>query len=108
MAVRRSGRPAVTQYEVKRRFRDHTLLEVYPRTGRTHQVRVHLAWLGYPLVGDTVYGHRRQPLLPDRHFLHAQELGFTHPETEQEMTLEAPLPSQLVELLDTLRQQSRR
>ncbi|MGD1996717.1 MAG: RluA family pseudouridine synthase [Anaerolineae bacterium] len=103
MAVTRSGRPAVSRYRVVERFGDHTLLEVHPRTGRTHQVRVHLAWLGYPLVGDRVYGHRRQPLLPDRHFLHANELRFIHPTTERELTLSAPLPPELTAVLERLR-----
>jgi 23S rRNA pseudouridine1911/1915/1917 synthase len=103
MAVRRSGRPAVTRYRTARRFKDHTLLEVEPRTGRTHQIRVHLSWMGYPLVGDQVYGRRRQPLLDRRHFLHAQEIRFTHPATEEEMTLSAPLPPELESVLDELR-----
>ena len=103
MAVTRTGRPAVTQYRVKEIFRSHTLLEVRPHTGRTHQVRVHLAWLGYPLVGDRVYGQRRQRLLPARHFLHACELQFTHPATGQDITLTAPLPPELAALLKQLR-----
>jgi 23S rRNA pseudouridine1911/1915/1917 synthase len=103
MAVRRSGRPAVTRYRTTRRFKNHTLLEVEPRTGRTHQIRVHLSWMGYPLVGDQVYGRRRQPLLGHRHFLHAQEIRFTHPTTEEEMVLSAPLPYDLEAVLDQLR-----
>jgi len=104
MAVTRSGRMAVTQYRVKELFRGYTLLEIRPHTGRTHQVRVHLAWLGYPVVGDRVYGRRKQPLLPDRHFLHAQELCFTHPVTTEEMVLVAPLPPELAGVLKRLRQ----
>ncbi len=103
MAVARGGRPAVTQYRVLETFREHTLLEVRPHTGRTHQVRVHLAWLGYPLVGDRVYGYRKQRLLAGRHFLHAQELGFTHPATGEPMILSAPLPPKLVAVLERLR-----
>ncbi len=103
MAATRTGRPAVTQYRVRESFRQHTLLEVRPHTGRTHQVRVHLAWMGYPIVGDRVYGQRRQPLLPNRHFLHAYELGFTHPTTQEWMTVSAPLPQELVEVLERLR-----
>jgi 23S rRNA pseudouridine1911/1915/1917 synthase len=103
MAVRRSGRPAVTRYRTVRTFRHHTLLEVYPRTGRTHQIRVHLSWLGHPLVGDPVYGRRRQQLLTDRHFLHAQGLEFTHPVTRKSVTLVAPLPEELASVLRQLR-----
>ena len=104
MAVTRTGRPAVTQYRAVEYFRDHTLLQVRPHTGRTHQIRVHLAWLGYPVVGDRVYGRRRQPLLPHRHFLHAQELVFTHPVTKEKVTLTAPLPPDLKAVLARLRE----
>ncbi len=103
MAVVRSGRPAATHYRVVETFRDFTLLEVHPQTGRTHQIRVHLAWMGYPLVGDRVYGRRKQALLPDRHFLHARQLRFTHPVTGVEVDLIAPLPPELVEVLERLR-----
>jgi 23S rRNA pseudouridine1911/1915/1917 synthase len=103
MAVVRSGRPAQTMYRVVEHLTDHTLLEVRPHTGRTHQVRVHLAWMGYPIVGDTVYGYRRQRLLQDRHFLHAARLRFSHPGTGEEVTFEAPLPPQLAAVLERLR-----
>jgi 23S rRNA pseudouridine1911/1915/1917 synthase len=93
----------VTHYEAIEYLGDYTLLEVHPRTGRTHQVRVHLSWLGYPLVGDRVYGRQRQELLPDRHFLHASELRFTHPTTGKEMILDTPLPSELEAVLERLR-----
>ncbi|MCK4452638.1 MAG: RluA family pseudouridine synthase, partial [Anaerolineae bacterium] len=71
MAVVRSGREARTMYRAIEYFANYTLLEVRPHTGRTHQVRVHLSWLGYPIVGDAVYGRHRQRLLRGRHFLHA-------------------------------------
>lgn len=103
MAVVRQGRRARTTYRVIEHFTDHTLLEVHPHTGRTHQVRVHLAWLGYPIVGDPVYGHRRQRLLKGRHFLHAAGLRFTHPTLGQEVTFQAPLPSKLAAILRRLR-----
>lgn len=105
MAVSRTGRPAVTQYRVVEIFPQYTLLEVRPHTGRTHQIRVHLAWLGYPVVGDRVYGRRRQTLLPDRHFLHARELAFTHPVTGEKLVLSAPLPPELTALLNQLRRE---
>ena len=103
MAVVRSGRDARTLYRVIEYFPNHTLLEVRPHTGRTHQVRVHMAWLGYPLVGDTVYGRRRQRLLRGRHFLHAARLRFTHPTTGEEIEFEAPLPPELAAVLKRLR-----
>lgn len=105
MAVSRTGRPAVTQYRVVEVFPQYTLLEVRPHTGRTHQIRVHLAWLGYPVVGDRVYGRRHQMLLPDRHFLHARELAFTHPVTGEKLVLSAPLPPELTALLNRLRRE---
>jgi 23S rRNA pseudouridine1911/1915/1917 synthase len=103
MAVVRSGREAQTTYRAIEYFPNHTLLEVRPHTGRTHQVRVHLAWLGYPIVGDAVYGNRRQPLLKSRHFLHAARLRLTHPVTGVEVAFEAPLPPELAAILEHLR-----
>jgi len=108
MAAVRTGRPATTHYRVRENFRRHTLLEARPHTGRTHQVRVHLSWLGHPIVGDRVYGRRRQGLLPDRHFLHAHELRFSHPTTGEELTLIAPLPPELEALLVRLREERAR
>jgi 23S rRNA pseudouridine1911/1915/1917 synthase len=105
MAVSRTGRPAVTQYRVVEIFPQYTLLEVRPHTGRTHQIRVHLAWLGYPVVGDRVYGRRRQTLMPDRHFLHARDLAFTHPVTGEKLALSAPLPPELASVLNQLRRE---
>jgi 23S rRNA pseudouridine1911/1915/1917 synthase len=103
MAVVRRGREARTTYRAVEYFADHTLLEVRPYTGRTHQVRVHLAWLGYPIVGDRVYGRRRQRLLRDRHFLHAAQLRFTHPNADEEVDFKAPLPPELSAVLRRLR-----
>ena len=103
MAVVRRGREARTVYRAIEYFANHTLLEVHPHTGRTHQVRVHLAWLGYPIVGDTVYGRRRQRLLRSRHFLHASRLRFTHPTTGEDVEFKAPLPSKLAAVLRRLR-----
>lgn len=105
MTVARTGRPAVTQYRVLEIFPQYTLLEVRPHTGRTHQIRVHLAWFGYPVVGDRVYGRRRQTLLEDRHFLHARDLAFTHPVTGEKVAFTAPLPPELVAVLNRLRQE---
>jgi 23S rRNA pseudouridine1911/1915/1917 synthase len=103
MTVVRSGREAQTTYHVAEYFADHTLLKVHPHTGRTHQVRVHLSWMGHPIVGDAVYGRRRQRLLKSRHFLHAARLKLTHPATGEQIEFEAPLPPKLVAILDRLR-----
>jgi 23S rRNA pseudouridine1911/1915/1917 synthase len=103
MAVVKTGRAARTAYQVLESFPSHSLVELNPETGRTHQLRVHMAWLGCPVVGDKVYGYRRQQLLKDRHFLHAYQLKFTHPNTDEPLSLEAPLPPNLISLLKQLR-----
>lgn len=97
------GREAVSEYRTLECFARHTLLEVHPRTGRTHQIRVHMAFLGCPVAGDTVYG-RRKPTLPlDRHFLHAHRLTIILPGEAQPRTFEAPLPADLQTILEELR-----
>jgi 23S rRNA pseudouridine1911/1915/1917 synthase len=103
MAVVRSGRPAVTRFHVVERFPDTTLLEVSIETGRTHQIRVHLAFIGHPIVGDHVYGRTRltEPQL-DRQFLHASALAFQLPDGAA-LRLEAPLPGELQAVLEELR-----
>ena len=81
---------------------EYTFLEAYPETGRTHQIRVHLAWLGHPLVGDTVYG-RKKPSLPiERHFLHAARLTLRLPSSGEERTFTSPLPEELKQVLEML------
>jgi 23S rRNA pseudouridine1911/1915/1917 synthase len=103
MAVVRSGRPAVTRFHVVERFPDTTLLEVSIETGRTHQIRVHLAFIGHPIVGDHVYGRTRltEPQL-DRQFLHASALAFQLPDGAA-LRLEALLPGDLQAVLEELR-----
>ena len=103
MAVTHTGRSALTRYRVRRVYRqpDVSLVEAYPETGRTHQIRVHFAWLKHPLVGDRTYG-RRKPIVPgERHFLHAASLTFTLPSGETR-TFTAPLPDDLQRVLDQL------
>ncbi len=97
------GREAVTVYHTVERFREHTLLEAHPLTGRTHQIRVHLAFLGCPVVGDTVYGRRRPTLPIGRHFLHAYRLTITLPGEREPRTFEAPLPPELQAALEEAR-----
>ena len=100
------GREAVTMYYTVERFPAHTLLEVHPLTGRTHQIRVHLAFLGCPVVGDTVYGRRKPTLNLKRHFLHAYRLTITLPGEQEPRTFEAPLPPELESALEEARQAS--
>ena len=107
MAVRRrGGREAETAFEVVERFDDVTLLRLFPRTGRTHQIRVHLAAIGHPIVGDAVYGRKRSsgPTLIARQALHAEQIEFCHPGTGQRMRFSAPIPSDLVAVRARCRQ----
>lgn len=111
MAVVRGGRNALTLYRVRQAFERFTLLDVELKTGRTHQIRVHLAWLKHPVVGDETYGGGRDNTIPDpqlrarirhlkRQFLHAEKLGFTHPATKEFVKFESPLPAELRDLLE--------
>lgn len=95
-------RDALTEYQVERSFKDYTLVRVMPKTGRTHQIRVHLKHIGCPLAGDKLYAPKR-PYPPglDRLFLHAQKLSFTGPDGTA-LVLEAPLPEPLQKVLDSL------
>jgi 23S rRNA pseudouridine1911/1915/1917 synthase len=100
----KKGKKAVSEYFTVEVFPKHTLLEVHPITGRTHQVRVHMAFLECPVVADTTYG-RNQPSLPlERQFLHAARLTVTLPGEGEERTLEAPLPDDLSRILEELRE----
>jgi 23S rRNA pseudouridine1911/1915/1917 synthase len=102
MAVVANGRPAVTHYRVRERFPAHTLLECELETGRTHQIRVHLASIGHPLEGDAVYAGRG-PRLIGRQALHAWKLAFVHPRSGREVGFESPPPADLVALFESLR-----
>ena len=118
MTVRADGRVAVTHYRVERRFRAHTLVRVELETGRTHQIRVHLAHIGFPVVGDPVYGGRRRipagctPQLAaqltafPRQALHAARLRLTHPTSGRALEWQAPPPADMQRLLAALRQDS--
>jgi len=106
MAVSDQGRRAVTHYEVDQRFdvpRETTLVTCRLETGRTHQIRVHLRAIGHPVVGDRDYDGGRPGLDPGRPFLHAGRLRFVHPTTGEPVTVEAPLPADLVECLGACR-----
>lgn len=120
MAVRSDGREAITHYRIEERFRAHTLVRVTLETGRTHQIRVHLTHVGYPIVGDPVYASRRKTspagASPDaaaalkafpRQALHATRLQFDHPESDEPMAFESSLPADMTALSDVLRREMR-
>jgi 23S rRNA pseudouridine1911/1915/1917 synthase len=94
------GRSAITEYQVLRRFDKFTLLQVRIGTGRTHQIRVHLASIGYPVAGDKLYGAPASTLA--RYFLHAERITFTSPASGNRITVEAPVPAELQDYLDSL------
>jgi 23S rRNA pseudouridine1911/1915/1917 synthase len=97
------GRPAVTEYRTLETFPAHTLLEVHPLTGRTHQIRVHLQFIGCPVAGDKIYGRRKPTLALERQFLHAWRLEIHLPGEQGARTFEAPLPPDLARALESLR-----
>ncbi len=103
MAVVAGGRPAITHFRVLERFPDATLLEVTIETGRTHQIRVHLGFIGHPVVGDQLYGKRPFRVPVPRQFLHASYLKFVLPESGQLIEVETPLPPDLAMVLSQLR-----
>ena len=107
MAVVQTGKPAITRFEVRERLGDCTLLSCRLETGRTHQIRVHLASLGHPLVGDPAYG-RGRGIKFTRQALHAWRLGLVHPDSGDAMHWESPLPEDFAQLLDMLRQRPTR
>ena len=102
MAVRKDGKEAITHFKVLKRYNGFTLLEVNIETGRTHQIRVHLSEIGFPVVGDYVYSNGKNPFGIEGQALHAAKLEFTHPITGKQMSLEAPLPEYLKNVLDKL------
>jgi len=95
-----SGREAVTEFKVLKRFKNYTLLEVSLRTGRTHQIRVHLSYIGYPVVGDKIYGTPSPEL--QGQLLHSKKIIFTHPRTKEKMSFEIPLPSYFEDFLQRI------
>ncbi|MDT2757920.1 RluA family pseudouridine synthase [Enterococcus asini] len=101
-AVIEEGKPAVTHFQVLERFAAFTLVELQLETGRTHQIRVHMKYIGYPLAGDPVYGPKKT-LKGNGQFLHAQVLGFEHPRTGEFLTFEAPIPEIFQKTLEKLR-----
>jgi 23S rRNA pseudouridine1911/1915/1917 synthase len=103
MAVIEDGRYALTLYKVLERFKENTLVEAVIKTGRTHQIRVHMAYIGHPIVGDHVYGFKRQKFKLEGQALHSSVLGFMHPTKGVYMEFEAPLPEYFKKLIEILR-----
>lgn len=99
----KKGREAVSEYKTVESFREHTLLEFHPLTGRTHQVRLHCAFLGCPIVGDKVYGRKNPSVRLNRHFLHAYRLKITLPNEGEPRLFEVDLPEELKEVLELVR-----
>lgn len=97
------GKEAVTEYKVLEKFQHHALIAAYPQTGRTHQVRLHMAFLGCPLVGDRIYGHRKQLLEANRQMLHAYQLEIIIPGETTPRVFEAPIPEDMKQLLQELK-----
>ena len=102
MAVSKDGKNAITHFKVLKRYDKYTLIEVNIKTGRTHQIRVHMSQIGYPIVGDNVYSNGKNPFGVVGQMLHSAKLTFRHPITNKEMNLEAPLPEYFVEVLNKL------
>ena len=102
MAVRPDGKPAVTHWQVLARYPGYTYVQCRLETGRTHQIRVHMASLGHPILGDTVYGHKKPELGQNTQCLHAKELTFRHPRTDEPVTVTCPLPEEFERVLQVL------
>ena len=103
MAVNKNGKNAITHFKVIERFKNYTLLEVKIETGRTHQIRVHLSEIGYPIVGDAVYSNGKNEWGIEGQCLHAKSLKFKHPITGEEMFIEAPLPEYFQKVIEELK-----
>ncbi len=99
IAIQSSGRNAVTHYEVIERYKYHTLIKLRLETGRTHQIRVHMASIGHPILGDPVYGVKSERVKHDGQALHAKTIGFVHPTTHQMMVFDSELPNYFKELI---------
>ncbi|BAH06148.1 RluA family pseudouridine synthase [Clostridium kluyveri] len=102
MAVVEGGKRAVTHYEVIKRFKEYTLVKCILETGRTHQIRVHMCYLGHPVVGDPVYGYKKQKFNLKGQLLHAQKLGFIHPGTGTYMEFQVEVPEYFKRIIDIL------
>ena len=104
MAVTKDGKEAITHFRVIKRYDNYTLLEIKIDTGRTHQIRVHLAEIGHPVVGDYIYSNGKNPFGVEGQMLHAKQIEFKHPSTGEQMKIEAPVPDYFNEIIEKLNQ----
>lgn len=102
MAVSKNGKNAITHFKVLKRYDKYTFLEINIETGRTHQIRVHMSQIGYPIIGDSVYSNGKNEFGVQGQMLHASKLTFKHPITKKEMNLEAQLPQYFLDILEKL------
>lgn len=102
MAIVKDGRRAVTHYKVLNRYKNNTLIECKLETGRTHQIRVHMAYIGHPIVGDPVYGFSKQKFKLEGQMLHAKKLGFMHPSTNKYMEFDSELPEYFKKIIEII------
>lgn len=96
------GKKAITYFNVEKRFNEYTLLRCKLMTGRTHQIRVHLSYIGHPVEGDSVYSKTKNRLYDNGQLLHAYKLTFIHPKTKKEMSFECPLPQYFIDIINNL------
>jgi len=97
VSITNSGKPSITTYKVLKTYPQHSLVEVFPKSGRTHQIRVHFSAIGHPIAGDTTYGSKTK--IDNRHFLHAKSIEFFHPNTLKKQIIETNIPSDLNQIL---------
>ncbi len=103
MAVTKSGKEAITEFNVIKKYNGYTLIELKIKTGRTHQIRVHMSEIGFPIVGDEVYSNGKNPFSVKGQMLHAYKLKFIHPTTKKEVQCEAKLPEYFEKILEELK-----
>lgn len=105
--VYENSKEAITDYKVLEEFKDYSLLEIHLQTGRTHQIRVHMAYLKHPIVGDRIYSKRKNEFKVHNQLLHAKSLGFYHPRTKEYMEIESDLPEEFSNIIELLRKRNR-